>query len=145
MLWPQTNPAFLSLRNFKTTKSRQPWKPKTAPKEIPSPTSLNNTMALRSIVDFVESLLARGFAQIGLGECQAIQAGLQLYQLSANFFSVVYVSLLQPGFIARCGRSLQGTKAPFRSRPRTSGSTQKPTSPWQTLGIIKRAKRRRER
>jgi len=43
-------------------------KSKTAPKEIPMHTSPNNAMALRSIVDIVEPLLARGFAQIGFGE-----------------------------------------------------------------------------
>ena len=94
-----------------------------------------SAMALRSIVVILESLLTRGFAQIGFGECQAIQAWLQLHKLSVKSISVGYVCLLQPGFIARCGRSLQGTKAPFRSRPRTSGISPKPTSAMaRTLG-----------
>ena len=93
----------------------------------------NNTMLLHSTVNSLESLLARGFAQMGFEECPAIQTGIRLHKLSLKSSPVVYVSLPQPVFNASCGFGLRGRYFPLRPNPRFSGIFSKPTSAWPTL------------
>ena len=106
---------------------------KTAPKEIPSHTSPNTAITLRSIVDSLGFLLARGFAQMSFEECPEIQTGFQLHKLSLKSSPAVYVCLPQPVFIASCGFELRGRYFPLSPNPRFSGISSNPTSAWQTL------------